>query len=62
MLPFALRLTLASAVGMDRAIEQAAVSLGASDWTVFRRITLPLILPGLIERLGARLHPVASTR
>ena len=47
--PFALRLTLASAVGMDRAIEQAAVSLGASDWIVFRRVTLPLILPGLVS-------------
>ncbi|MCW5687258.1 MAG: ABC transporter permease [Pseudolabrys sp.] len=47
--PFALRLTLASAVGMDRAIEQAAISLGASDWIVFRRVTLPLILPGLIS-------------
>ena len=49
VLPFALRLTLASAVGMDRAIEHAAVSLGASDWTVFRRITLPLVLPGLVS-------------
>ena len=47
--PFALRLTLASAVGMDRAIEQAAISLGASDWIVFRRVTLPLSLPGLIS-------------
>ena len=47
--PFALRLTLASAIGMDRAIEQAAMSLGASDWIVFRRITLPLILPGVIS-------------
>ncbi|KAB2847800.1 MAG: ABC transporter permease [Hyphomicrobiaceae bacterium] len=49
VLPFALRLTLASAVGMDRAIEQAAVSLGASDWVVFKRITLPVILPGLMS-------------
>jgi ABC-type spermidine/putrescine transport system, permease component II len=47
VLPFALRLTLASAVGLDRAIEHAAISLGASDWTVLRRITLPLVLPGL---------------
>lgn len=45
--PFALRLVLASAVGMDRAIENAAISLGASPATVFRRVTLPLILPGL---------------
>ncbi len=45
--PFALRLVLASAVGMDRAIENAAVSLGANGGTVFRRVTLPLILPGV---------------
>ncbi len=49
VLPFALRLTLASAIGMDQRIEQAAVSLGASNSTVFRRITLPLILPGLMS-------------
>jgi len=47
VLPFALRLTLASAVGLDRAIEHAAVSLGASEWTVLKRITLPLVVPGL---------------
>jgi putative spermidine/putrescine transport system permease protein len=47
VLPFALRLTLSSATGLDRSIEQAAISLGASDWIVFRRVTLPLILPGL---------------
>src|SRR5215218_4208382 len=40
VLPFALRLTLASAIGLDRAIEHAAVSLGASDATVLKRITL----------------------
>ncbi len=45
--PFALRLTIASAVGLDRAIEHAAVSLGASELTVLKRITLPLVLPGL---------------
>lgn len=49
VLPFALRLTLASAIGLDRAIEHAAVSLGASEWTVLRRITLPLVAPGLIS-------------
>jgi putative spermidine/putrescine transport system permease protein len=49
VLPFALRLTLASAIGLDRAIEHAAISLGASEWTVLRRITLPLVAPGLIS-------------
>ena len=47
VLPFALRLTLASAIGLDRALEHAAVSLGASEWTVLKRITLPLVVPGL---------------
>jgi putative spermidine/putrescine transport system permease protein len=45
--PFALRLVLASAVGMDRALENAAISLGASGSSVFRRVTLPLVLPGV---------------
>ena len=49
VLPFALRLTLASAVGLDRSIEHAAISLGASERTVLRRITLPLVLPGLVS-------------
>jgi putative spermidine/putrescine transport system permease protein len=49
VLPFALRLTLASAVGLDRAIEHAAVSLGASEGTVLKRITLPLVMPGLVS-------------
>jgi putative spermidine/putrescine transport system permease protein len=47
--PFALRLTLAAATGMDRSIEMAAVSLGADGWTLFRRVTLPLILPGVVS-------------
>jgi putative spermidine/putrescine transport system permease protein len=47
--PFALRLTLAAATGMDRSLEMAAVSLGAGGWTLFRGVTLPLILPGVIS-------------
>ena len=47
--PFALRLVLASAVGLDRALENAAISLGATGFTVFRRVTLPLILPGVVS-------------
>jgi len=33
---------------MDRRYEDAAASLGASRWTVFRRVTLPLIAPSLL--------------
>jgi putative spermidine/putrescine transport system permease protein len=49
ILPFALRLVLSSATGHDAAIERAAISLGASRWRVFRRITLPMILPGIVS-------------
>lgn len=45
--PYVLRLVLAAVVGMDRSAEQAAQSLGAGPWTVFRRVTLPMILPGI---------------
>ena len=47
VLPYVLRLVVAAATGFDRSISQAAESLGASGWTVFRRIELPLILPGV---------------
>lgn len=45
--PYALRLVIAALVGFDRSTEQAALSLGASQATVFRRVTLPMILPGV---------------
>lgn len=45
--PFVLRLVVAAATGFDRSVAQAAASLGASPWTVFRRIELPLIGPGV---------------
>ncbi|PLC53266.1 ABC transporter permease [Pollutimonas nitritireducens] len=45
--PYALRLTLASVIGLSRDTELAARSLGARPHTVFRRIVLPLILPGV---------------
>ncbi|HEY0122021.1 MAG TPA: ABC transporter permease [Rhizobium sp.] len=47
--PFALRLTLAAANGFDPRLEHAAISLGARKLEVFRRIVLPLILPGVIS-------------
>jgi spermidine/putrescine transport system permease protein len=33
--------------GMDTHIEEAAMDLGANEWTTFRKVTLPLILPGI---------------
>jgi putative spermidine/putrescine transport system permease protein len=49
VMPFAMRLVLAASTGLDRAVEHAAVSLGASPFTMFRRVTLPLILPGVVS-------------
>ena len=33
--------------GFDRRLEEAAMDLFANEWTTFRRITLPLIMPGV---------------
>jgi spermidine/putrescine transport system permease protein len=34
-------------VGFDRHLEEAAMDLGANEWTTFTRVTLPLIAPGI---------------
>jgi len=33
--------------GMDTSLEQASSDLGATPWQTFRRVTLPLIMPGV---------------
>jgi spermidine/putrescine transport system permease protein len=43
---------------LDRAIEKAAYDLGAGPWTAFYRVTLPLIMPGIVA--GALLAFVLS--
>lgn len=45
--PYVLRLVLAALSGLDRSVEAAALTLGASPGTVFTRITAPMILPGI---------------
>ena len=47
-IPFVVRTVAANLIGFDRSLEEAARDLGASAFTTFRRITLPLIKPGLI--------------
>jgi spermidine/putrescine transport system permease protein len=34
--------------GFDRSLEEAAADLGANSWVTFRKITLPLIRPGIL--------------
>ena len=45
--PFVLRTTVAALSQLDPALLDASQSLGAGGWTTFRRVTLPLIAPGL---------------
>ena len=47
VLPYALRLALSSAIGLDRDAERAALSCGASRFTAFRRVVLPMIRTGV---------------
>jgi spermidine/putrescine transport system permease protein len=35
-------------VGFDVHLEEAAMDLGADPWTTFRKVTLPLIAPGIL--------------
>jgi ABC-type spermidine/putrescine transport system permease subunit I len=46
--PFAIFPILGVMVRLDRRVEQAAESLGASPWHVFVHVVLPLTLPGVI--------------
>ncbi len=47
-LPFTILVVAARLRGMDRSLEDAALVLGADEFTAFRRITIPLLLPGII--------------
>ncbi len=45
--PFVIRLMTTTFATLPGEVEAAAASLGATPWRVFRRVTLPLALPGL---------------
>ncbi len=48
---FAVVTVKARLVGFDRHVEEAAMDLGANEWTTFRKITLPLIAPAILAAL-----------
>jgi putative spermidine/putrescine transport system permease protein len=52
------RLVTASLAGFDRAIEEAALNLGANPWTTFWRVTLLVIRPGICRGGTVRLRHV----
>jgi spermidine/putrescine transport system permease protein len=57
-IPFAFLPIRARLQGMDPDLEEAARDLYASSWVAFRRVTLPLILPGVFS--GAMLAFIIS--
>lgn len=48
-LPFVIVTVSGSLRTVDRRLELAAAGLGAGPWAVFRRVTLPLIMPGVLS-------------
>jgi spermidine/putrescine transport system permease protein len=48
---FAVVTVKARLVGFDRHVEEAAMDLGANEWTTFRKVTLPLIAPAILAAL-----------
>jgi len=47
-LPFVVRAVQPLLMEMDREMEEAAASLGAGGFTIFRRIILPNLIPGIL--------------
>ncbi|MFI0409433.1 sulfate ABC transporter permease subunit CysT [Actinomadura sp. 3N508] len=47
-LPFVVRTVQPVLLEFDREMEQAAASLGAGNWTIFRRIILPNLIPAML--------------
>jgi iron(III) transport system permease protein len=46
--PLVVRSTQAALEGYDDRLSEASADLGASTWTTFRRVVLPVILPGVL--------------
>ncbi|MDO5498853.1 MAG: sulfate ABC transporter permease subunit CysT [Propionibacteriaceae bacterium] len=51
-LPFVVRAVQPVLLEVDREAEQAAASLGAANWTTFRRVILPALAPAILSGTG----------
>jgi spermidine/putrescine transport system permease protein len=47
-IPFVYVIVRARLADFDRTLEEAAADLGADEWETFKRVTLPLLMPGII--------------
>jgi spermidine/putrescine transport system permease protein len=50
-IPFSMLVLVARLEGFDRNLEEASYDLGMSVWQTFRRVTLPLAMPGVLASL-----------
>jgi spermidine/putrescine transport system permease protein len=48
---FAVVTVKARLIGFDRHLEEAAMDLGANEWTTFTKVTLPLIAPAILASM-----------
>jgi spermidine/putrescine transport system permease protein len=48
---FAVVTVKARLIGFDRHLEEAAMDLGANEWSTFQKVTLPLIAPAILAAL-----------
>lgn len=48
-LPFMILPLYTTLIKMDKSLEEAAADLGANEWNVFAKVTLPLSVPGIVS-------------
>ena len=48
-LPFVVITLRSRLAGYDKSMEEAAMDLGANQWRTFRRVTLPILAPGIMS-------------
>ena len=59
-IPYGMRAASGSILQIHSELEEAAAASGASWWETFKRVTLPLLRPGLVGGVDLYLHRVVS--
>ncbi|WP_109465570.1 ABC transporter permease [Albibacillus kandeliae] len=49
--PYSIAILSSAFHGLDRSLEEASFDLGETSWGTFKRVTFPLVLPGVISSL-----------
>jgi spermidine/putrescine transport system permease protein len=49
--PFSIAVLNSAFQGLDMSLEEASFDLGETKWGTFRRVTLPLVMPGIVSSL-----------